>query len=693
MAVQGERLIYDITVNSKGASEELKQFDKSVQQLNKSTQNISKTFDIFKTALGAYLSFNAVKGFLELAEGMQEANTRLTILTGSAETAAAVQNELFEIAQKQNVALKELSKSYIKIAPALQEQGKSQKEILVFTDALISSYKLIGQSTDEAAQSVSNLADAYASGKIDANQLGAVLKTNREILKAVAKEFNVTEQQLLKMAKAGKISGDDLFQSVIKAADAWNKEAAKLPVGISEALTNLGNSLAKLASNFAPVIDIIAKGLLLVADNFEAVALAVGVFTGAMLIATGALTTFITAAAGFLVSNPLILAITAIAVSVGLIYKNWDGVKLFFQELWEVTLPNAVDEFKIFWIKFVNVITNFFKEGMNNIIEVYNETIGKISGKKIEPFQLEFNIDEIEAINQAIEKRTLAFDKYVLTLDKVATATENLNQKGQGEKFGPGLTEEDWAWVDEIWNVGDAMDALAERTENLKDQLRGLQENDPFGGFQIGIQNAIAEIPTLTESFAKMGEDLFKDLTKSLTDFVKTGKLEMKDLFNSIIDGLIQIGIQKALVAAIGKTTAEGGGGLLGLLFAKGGVFKNNQVTPFAKGGVVSQPTIFPFANGIGLMSEKGAEAIMPLHRDSKGSLGVKAAGQGGNSTIVNVYNSTKDSEVETKESTDPNGAKKIEVFITNKIKSVFQSGEMDRTMQNNFGLSRSGSR
>jgi len=693
MAVTGERLIYDITVNSKGASQELKDFDKSVQQLNKSTQNISKTFDVFKGILAGYLSFQGAKAFLSLAEGMQEANTRLTILTGSAETAAAVQNELFNIAQKQNVALKELSKSYVKIAPALQEQGKSQAEILKFTDALISSYKLIGQSTDEAAQSVSNLADAYASGRIDSGQLNSVLLTNRELLKAVAKEMGVTETQLKSLARAGKVSGEDLFQSVIKSADAWEEKASQLPVGISEALTNLGNSLAKLASNFAPVIDIIAKGLLVIADNFEAVTLAVGVFTVAMLLATGALKAFIIAGAGFLVSNPLLLAITAIAISVGLIYKNWDGVKLFFKELWEVTLPNAVDEFKIFWIKFVNVITNFFKEGMNYIIEIYNDTIGKISGKRIEPFQLEFNIDEIEAINKAIEDRTLAFDKYVLTLGKVETATGNLNQKGQGEKFGPGLTEEDWAWVDEIWNVGDAMDALAERTENLKDQLRGLQVNDPFKGFQVGIQMAIAEIPTLTESFAKMGEDLFKDLTTSLTDFVKTGKLEMKDLFNSIIDGLIQIGIQKALVAAIGNVSSEGGGGLLGLLFAKGGVFKNGDVTPFAKGGVVDKPTIFPFASGIGLMGEKGAEAIMPLHRDSKGSLGVKSAGQGGSSTQVNVYNQTNDSEVESKESTDPNGMKKIDVYIKTKIKSVFASGEMDRTMQTSFGLSRSGSR
>jgi hypothetical protein len=36
---------------------------------------------------------------------------------------------------------------------------------------------------------------------------------------------------------------------------------------------------------------------------------------------------------------------------------------------------------------------------------------------------------------------------------------------------------------------------------------------------------------------------------------------------------------------------------------------------PFRHGGVVTRPTIFPFAGGIGLMSEAGPEAIMPLRR------------------------------------------------------------------------------
>jgi len=67
-------------------------------------------------------------------------------------------------------------------------------------------------------------------------------------------------------------------------------------------------------------------------------------------------------------------------------------------------------------------------------------------------------------------------------------------------------------------------------------------------------------------------------------------------------------------------------------IMAKGGAY-NNGVRAFAKGGtftnrIVSQPTMFRFADGVGMMGEAGAEAIMPLGRDSQGRLGVRYEGR-----------------------------------------------------------------
>ena len=57
----------------------------------------------------------------------------------------------------------------------------------------------------------------------------------------------------------------------------------------------------------------------------------------------------------------------------------------------------------------------------------------------------------------------------------------------------------------------------------------------------------------------------------------------------------------------------------------------------YAYGGVVNKPTIFPMANGIGLMGEAGAEAILPLRRGSNGKLGVQSTGGNIGNIVVNV--------------------------------------------------------
>ena len=95
-----------------------------------------------------------------------------------------------------------------------------------------------------------------------------------------------------------------------------------------------------------------------------------------------------------------------------------------------------------------------------------------------------------------------------------------------------------------------------------------------------------------------------------------------RSIGSSVTSGLTSLvqGAAQSLFSTLGMMSF---GGLLP--FARGGVIAAGAVQPFASGGVVSSPTYFPLRGGLGLMGERGAEAIMPLARGPDGSLGVRA--------------------------------------------------------------------
>lgn len=78
---------------------------------------------------------------------------------------------------------------------------------------------------------------------------------------------------------------------------------------------------------------------------------------------------------------------------------------------------------------------------------------------------------------------------------------------------------------------------------------------------------------------------------------------------------------------------------------AMGNVIDGQGVRPFAQGGVVAAPTYFPLGRGLGLMGERGAEAIMPLARGPDGRLGVRQSGDAGGPVNLTVNIATPDVE------------------------------------------------
>lgn len=199
-----------------------------------------------------------------------------------------------------------------------------------------------------------------------------------------------------------------------------------------------------------------------------------------------------------------------------------------------------------------------------------------------------------------------------------------------------------------------------------------------------------------------------KDASKGFFDDMRQGLQEGKSLWesfgnavanvlNKIFDKIQTAGIDMLFNGLFPSSSGGilGGSGLLSdignfLFSANGNAFNQSGVIKFANGGaftngIVNRTTPFAFAGGgaFGVMGEAGPEAIMPLHRGPDGSLGVKMNGAGGTGTavIININNNSN-AQVSTQQR-QTSGGLEIDVLIDQMVsqKIAEQGSDTSRSL------------
>lgn len=185
-----------------------------------------------------------------------------------------------------------------------------------------------------------------------------------------------------------------------------------------------------------------------------------------------------------------------------------------------------------------------------------------------------------------------------------------------------------------------------------EDKLRGDWKSGAISGW-----NEYLDAATNTYDAVKgVASSTLTGLSDMLTELMTTGKASVKEFGKSmlkmILDVTNRLMVAYAVQAAMGWVSGGTGGGS-----TPGGAYANaaSGVTFNAKGGVYDSPGLSKYVNGVydspqyfafqgaskfakgGVFAEAGAEAIMPLTRDSAGRLGVRAQGGGGSQPQVNI--------------------------------------------------------
>ncbi len=181
-----------------------------------------------------------------------------------------------------------------------------------------------------------------------------------------------------------------------------------------------------------------------------------------------------------------------------------------------------------------------------------------------------------------------------------------------------------------------------------EDKLRGDWKSGAVAGW-----NEYLDAATNTYDAVKnVASSTLTGLSDMLTSLMTTGKASIKEFGNSMLKMIVEVtnrlmvayAVQAAMGWISGGSTPGGAyaNAAAGVTFnAKGGVYDSPGLSKYVN-GVYDSPQYFTFqgaskfAKG-GVFAEAGAEAIMPLTRDSAGRLGVRAQGGGGAQPQVNI--------------------------------------------------------
>jgi len=183
-----------------------------------------------------------------------------------------------------------------------------------------------------------------------------------------------------------------------------------------------------------------------------------------------------------------------------------------------------------------------------------------------------------------------------------------------------------------------------------EDKLRGDWKAGAVSGW-----NEYLDAATNTYDAVKnVASSTLTGLSNMLTELMTTGTASVKEFGKSMLKMILEITNQLIVAYTVQAAMGWISGGS-GSSAGAGQSFAVPSFTPNAKGGVYDSPGLSKYVNGVydspqyftfqgaskfakgGVFAEAGAEAIMPLTRDSAGRLGVRAQGGGGMAPVINT--------------------------------------------------------
>jgi tape measure domain-containing protein len=240
-----ERLI--IEINEKGALAVKRNLD----DIGKSAQKAGGMLPLLQRALGLLGGAMIIRQLVTMADEFTNIQNRLKMVTNGQDELNAVTEELFAISNRARSSFAATAEMYSRVGLAAKTLGKSQLELLQFTESLNQAIIMSGASAGEAQAGMIQLSQGLASGALRGDEFRAVSEQMPVVLDVIAKSMGTNRTEMRRLGAEGKITAEAVLKAFKEAREELAEKFAKTVPTVGQALTVLKNNAMALVGGIS----------------------------------------------------------------------------------------------------------------------------------------------------------------------------------------------------------------------------------------------------------------------------------------------------------------------------------------------------------------------------------------------------------------------------------------------------------
>jgi len=215
----------------------------AIARMKTAAHSAVPVFGRLSTMFGAFGALMATRKVIEYGDAWVSLSNKIRIVSNGEQDLINKRKALIDISNRSRSSLEGNVTLYQRLGLANRSLGKSDKELLGFTEAISKSLAISGATAQETRSVLIQLAQGLGSDAVRGEEFRAVMESGSRVMSALAEATGLTVGQLKQLTAEGKFLSVDFFDAVMSQVPAINRDFEKLTVTIGQASNVFRNNM------------------------------------------------------------------------------------------------------------------------------------------------------------------------------------------------------------------------------------------------------------------------------------------------------------------------------------------------------------------------------------------------------------------------------------------------------------------